>query len=76
MIIKTRRLPATSTAGERMRATAENGATLTYPIDYREVDPDLKAARRLNMAMRWGDDVIQTVDGRNKYLTVDYADGS
>ena len=73
MIIKTRKLPATSTEGERMRATAANGAVLTVPVDYRRVDPHLDVARRLNSAMGWGDDVIQTVDGRNTYCTVDYA---
>lgn len=73
MIIKARKLPATSTEGERMRATAENGASLTIPMDYRRVDPQLDVARRLNSAMGWGDDVIQTVDGRNTYVTVNYA---
>lgn len=73
MIIKTRKLPATSTAGDRMRATAENGASLTIPQDYRRVDPHLDVASRLNSAMGWGDAVIQTVDGRNTYVTVEYA---
>lgn len=74
MIIKTRKLAATQTEGERVRATAESGATLTIAMDYRRVDPHLDVARRLNAAMRWGDDVIQTVDGRSTYVTVDYAD--
>lgn len=75
MIIKTRKLPATQTDGERMRATAVDeygvaGATLTIPYDYTLVDAGLDVARRLNSAMGWGDTVIQTVDGMNRYTPV------
>jgi hypothetical protein len=32
MIIKTRKLPATTTEGERMRATSDSGHVLTIPF--------------------------------------------
>lgn len=73
MIIKTRKLPATTNEGERMRATAVDAtATLTIAFDYSAIDPGLDVARRLNSAMGWGDTVIQTVDGMNRYTTVHY----
>lgn len=51
MIIKTRKLPATSTDGERMRATADSGATLTIPFPYGAVDPGEAVATSLARAI-------------------------
>lgn len=51
MIIKTRKLPATSTEGERMRATADTGATLTLPYDYAWNEPDEVVANSLVCAL-------------------------
>jgi len=76
MIIKTRKLAPTNTQGSRIRATAtECTASLTIAYPYEAVDPHLTVASMLNKAMEWGDTVIQTVDGRNQYVTVDYAEG-
>lgn len=50
MIIKTRKLPATQTEGERMRATADNGASLTLPFPYGAADPHKLVADALVMA--------------------------
>jgi hypothetical protein len=69
MIIKTRKLPATSTEGERMRATAANGATLTIPMDHRRVDPHLDVATRLNQAMGWADVVTRWTRGTSSTCT-------
>lgn len=69
MIIKTRKLPATSTEGERMRATAANGATLTVPMDYRLSNPNLDVARKLNRAMGWDEMVVRTADDSNVFHT-------
>jgi hypothetical protein len=51
MIIKTRKLPATQTDGERMRATADTGATLTLPFNYGWNDPDEVVANSLVCAL-------------------------
>lgn len=53
MIIKTRKLPATSTEGERMRATADNGAVLTVPFPYYAADPNESVAEALARAYDW-----------------------
>lgn len=50
MLIKTRKLPATQSEGERMRATADNGATLTIPFPYGAADPHQLVADALVMA--------------------------
>ena len=60
MMIKTRKLPATSTDGERMRATADNGATLTIPYPYtleNLISPNRYVAVCLARAMGWNEDV-------------------
>lgn len=54
MIIKTRKLPATSTEGERMRATTDTGYVLTIPYPYSVSDPDDYVARMLAGAMMLG----------------------
>ena len=51
MIIKTRKLAATSTEGERMRATADTGATLTLPMSYGALDPHANVAQALAVAL-------------------------
>jgi hypothetical protein len=51
MIIKTRKLPATSHDGERMRATADTGASLTLPFDYSWNDPHEVVANSLVCAL-------------------------
>jgi hypothetical protein len=51
MIIKTRKLPATQTDGERMRATADTGASLTLPMEYSWNDPSERVAKALARAM-------------------------
>lgn len=61
MLIKTRKLPATSTQGERMRATAENGATLTIPFKYRTgnlMSPNTRVAQALALALGAGVDSV------------------
>ncbi len=63
MLIKTRKLPATSTDGERMRATAENGATLTVPFPYRDyssglMSPNTRVAQALALALGAGVDSV------------------
>lgn len=55
MIIKTRKLPATTTAGERMRATADNGASLTLPFGYEWESPDEFVAMALAKALSHGE---------------------
>lgn len=50
MIIKTRKLPPTQTEGARMRATADNGATLTLPYPQGAADPHQLVAEALVMA--------------------------
>lgn len=60
MLIKTRKLPATSTDGERMRATSENGHTLTIPYPYgleSLISPNRYVAVCLARAMGWREDV-------------------
>ncbi len=65
MLIKTRKLPATSTDGERMRATAENGATITIPVRYSDsflYSPNRTVAYALALALGAGyDDIIHNV---------------
>lgn len=66
MIIKTRKLAATSTEGERIRATAENGATLTLPFPYALaglVSPYRFVAIRLAKAMGLDDYSVEHVTG-------------
>lgn len=65
MLIKTRKLPATSTAPDRYRATAENGATLTVPARYSDgflYSPNRTVAYALALALGAGyDDIIHNV---------------
>lgn len=66
MIIKTRKLPATQTEGERMRATADNGATLTIPFPYglaNLISPYRYVANRLAMALEFTPDDVTHVEG-------------
>lgn len=50
MIIKTRKLPPTTTEPARMRATADNGAVLTLPYPFGAADPHKLVADALVMA--------------------------
>lgn len=65
MIIKTRKLPATQTDGERMRATAENGATLTIAYPYGALDPGEVVALALARAI--GRETTCTRVGDNRW---------
>lgn len=59
MLIKTRKLPATNNDGERMRATADNGATLTIPYPYRATtSPNTRVAQALALALGAGVDSV------------------
>lgn len=56
MIIKTRKLPATSTEGARMRATGDDGSVLTVPFPYAAGDAHAFVAGALAAARGYGDD--------------------
>jgi hypothetical protein len=51
MRIKVRKLPATSTENERIRATADNGAVLTVPFRYASDTPNADVAGMLARAL-------------------------
>jgi hypothetical protein len=63
LVIKTRKLPATSTEGERMRATASNGATLTVPFPYGEREPHVWVAGLLARAYSYAP-AVEHVSGQ------------
>lgn len=70
MIIKTRKLPATSHDGERMRATAANGATLTVPFPYGETEPYAWVAGLLARAYGYAP-AVEHVSGQTYRANVD-----
>jgi hypothetical protein len=68
MIIRTRKLPATTRDGERMRATAEKGASLTIPFPYGDVDPSQRVAYALARGVFGIDEYNQIVRvGENRW---------
>ena len=67
MMIKARKLPATQTEGERMRATADSGATLTIPFSRKSDDPYRQVAWMLARAL--GQTDVERTKGQN-YRTV------
>jgi hypothetical protein len=75
MIIRTRKLPATQNDGERMRATADNGASLTIAFPYDATDPNLTVANML--AMAFGDHALPSTPGNHHtYFTTHANTGS
>lgn len=67
MIIRTRKLPATSSDGERMRATdIDRMYTLTIPFKYGVADPHRDVAQRLANAMNAGEVIPDTPAASNR----------
>ncbi|MFE6222993.1 hypothetical protein [Streptomyces sp. NPDC057854] len=68
MTIKTRKLPATSREGERMRATdADTGAVLTIPYPHDVADPYAHVAQLLANAMGLGE--VTSTDAQSAKTT-------
>lgn len=74
IIIKARKLPATGTDGERVRAAAYGGnVTLTIPFPYSEPDPFAYVAGMLARAYGYGPRV-EHVSGQSYRTTTDTMD--
>ena len=68
MIIKTRKLPATQTEGERVRANADNGAQLTIPFPYDSADAHRQVAWML--AKAYGYSGVKRVLSHYQFQTI------
>lgn len=64
MIIRTRKLPATNTEGERMRATSDSGVTITIPFPFASPNPAEVVARCLARAIGWETTLKHVRDNR------------
>jgi len=70
LIIKTRKLPATQTHGEQMRASTPGGTTLTIPFPYGSLDPGEHVAQQLARAMGYAP-VVERMGGQTYRTTTD-----
>lgn len=75
MIIETRKLDATDTMDDRIKVTAEDGATGTYPYPYRHGldgrDAHVWAVRRLFPGPEFGEPVWLDETARGERFRVD-----
>ncbi len=70
LLIKTRKLPATQTHSEQMRASTPGGTTLTIPFPYGSLDPGEHVAQQLARAMGYAP-VVERVSGQTYRTTTD-----